>query len=331
MKNKIMMIALLLLMGAAGRVKAQVDPHFSQYYAYPLWLNPALTGVMNGDLRVGGNYKNQWANVGNGYKTGAISADMRPTDKIGVGLTILNQAAGDAGYNYFSALGSFGYSIAVSADGNQKLSFGVQAGIINRSFDMSKLQFGSQYDPVNGYNPMLPSFEGLSSSNTTVFDANAGVFYYDGDPLKTVNLFGGASVSHLSRPRDPFTTTADGKLPIRFALHGGVRIKAAQNIDLTPNAIFIDQRTAQIKGLGLYSEFKMQNDNGLIAGAMYRFKDAAIANVGYRFNNAIVGVSYDFNTSSFSRATAGAGGLELSISYVFRRHLSEPEPICPRL
>lgn len=325
------MLILLFLVGAAGKLKAQVDPHFSQYYAYPLWLNPALTGVMNGDLRVAGNYKNQWANVGNGYKTGALSVDARPTDKVGVGLTILNQAAGDAGFNYFSAYGSFSYSIVVSNDGNKKVSFGLQAGVINRSFDMNKLQFGDQFNPEFGYDPTAPSLETFPSSNTTVFDANAGVFYYDGDPSKNINLFGGFSVSHLSRPKDPFAATTNAKMPIRYAVHGGVRIKAANNIDVIPNALFIQQLKTQIKGLGAYSEFKLAHDNGLIAGAMYRLGDAAVVDVGYHFTNTIIGVSYDFNTSSLTRATDGAGGLELSISYVFHKHLEEPEPICPRL
>jgi type IX secretion system PorP/SprF family membrane protein len=326
-----MMMALLLLVGAAGRLKAQVDPHFSQYYAYPLWLNPALTGVMNGDLRLSGNYKSQWANVGNGYKTGAISADFRPTDKVGVGLTILNQAAGDAGYNYFTALGSFGYAIAISNDGNKKLSFGVQAGFINRSFDMNKLQFGSQYNADLGFDPTMASLENFSGTNTTVFDANAGIFYYDGDPTKSMNAFGGVSVSHLSRPKDPFSTTSDGKLPMRYVVHGGLRIRATESIDIVPNAIFIQQLKAQVKGIGAYSEFKFQNNNGLIAGVMYRINDAAIADVGYHFNNTIIGVSYDVNTSSLNRATGGNGGIELSVSYVFHKHIQEPEPICPRL
>ena len=325
------MIALLLLVGVAGRLQAQVDPHFSQYYAYPLWLNPALTGVMNGDLRVSGNFKSQWASVGNGYETGAASVDFRPTEKVAVGLTILNQAAGDAGFNYFSAYGSFGYSIPVSDDANQKVSFGVQAGLINRSFDMNKLQFGSQYDPISGYNPGMGSLENFSSNNTTVFDANAGVFYYNGDPLTNVNFFGGFSVAHLSRPKDPFAATTDGKLPMRYIVHGGARVKVTDDFDITPNILYIRQLEAEVKGIGAYTEMKFQNTSGLILGAMYRVNDAAIADVGYHFNNTVIGVSYDFNTSSFTQATAGQGGIELSVSYVFHKHISEPEPICPRL
>ena len=42
---------------------AQIDPHFSQYYAYPLLLNPALTGVVDGDYRVSINAKKQWDQI----------------------------------------------------------------------------------------------------------------------------------------------------------------------------------------------------------------------------------------------------------------------------
>ena len=99
MKKLIVIIAVLLQLGMLNKSIAQVDPHFSQYYAYPLWLNPALTGVFNGDTRVNLNFKNQWASVGNGYNTGGLSADFRPTEKVGLGFNVINQAAGTAGYN----------------------------------------------------------------------------------------------------------------------------------------------------------------------------------------------------------------------------------------
>ncbi len=325
-------MALLLLFGAVSRLHAQIDPHFSQYYAYPLWLNPALTGVINGDLRVNANFKNQWASIGDPYRTGAVSVDYRPTEKVGVGLNIINQAAGSAGFNYFAAYGSFGYGIPISTDGNKRLNFGVQAGVINRSFDMNRLQLGSQYDPSTGYNPNLPSFENFSSSNAMVFDASAGVFYYDGDPSNTANFFGGVSVAHLTRSKDPFATEGlNSKLPLRYNIHAGVRIMAGESFDLIPHAIYVRQNKNEIKAFGAYTELKLVNDNGLILGAMYRVNDAAIANVGYHVNSLIIGASYDFNTSALNTATNSRGGIELSLSYVFRRRIQGPEPICPRL
>jgi type IX secretion system PorP/SprF family membrane protein len=331
MRNKITIVTLLLLIVVAGRLSAQVDPHFSQYYAYPLWLNPALTGVINGDSRVNANFKSQWATINNAYQTAAISADMRATDKLSLGVNILDQSSGGHSFNYLSAYGALGYAISISADGNQRLSFGVQAGIINRSFDMNKLQFGSQYSPIGGFDPNMPSFENFNTTHSTVFDANAGIFYYDGDPFKDVNVFGGVSVGHLSRPKDAFSATSGAKIPLRYTAHGGFKIKASDFFDLTPNAVYIKQQGADIKGLGAYSEFKFQNDNGLILGFLYRFKDAAVADVGYHVRSLIIGASYDVNTSSLNRATGGNGGFELSLSYVFRKRVQGPEPVCPRL
>src|ERR1700710_1960135 len=113
MRNKITLITLVLLIAISGRSMAQVDPHFSQYYADPLWLNPALTGVIDGDMRLNLNAKQQWSNIGEGYKTGGVSMDFLPTEKVGVGFNIMNQAAGTAGYNYFSAYGSLSYGISI--------------------------------------------------------------------------------------------------------------------------------------------------------------------------------------------------------------------------
>jgi type IX secretion system PorP/SprF family membrane protein len=333
MKKTNLIIALLLQLVVAGSLKAQIDPHFSQYYAYPLWLNPAMTGIINGDARVNANFKDQYATINNAYNTTALSADFRPTDRIGVGVNILDQAAGTAGYNYFAGYGTFSYSITVSGDGNQKVSFGLQAGVINRSFNPDKLQLGNQFNPATGgFDNTLPSNETFSSTNATVFDAGAGLFYYNGNPSTNANFFGGFSVGHLSRPADPFATAGtDSKLPLRYTVNAGVRIRVNDFFDLTPHAIYIRQQEAQEKAVGGYSEFKLNNGNGFIMGAMYRFQDAAIANIGYHVNSLILGASYDFNTSSLNRATNVQGGMEFSVSYVFKRHVNEPEPICPRL
>jgi len=296
MKKKLTIIAVLLQFLTAGLLKAQIDPHFSQYYANPLWLNPALTGVINGDARVTANYKNQWANINNAYNTGALAADFRATDKIGVGINILDQSAAGSSFNYFTAYGSFSYSIAIAGNGQDRLSFGLQAGLISRSFNMNSLQFGNQYNPLSGYDPSISSSENFSNTKTSVFDSSVGAFYYDGSTDKTVNVFGGVSIAHLNRPRDPFSDVADSKVPLRYTVHGGVRIKTSDYFDLMPNAIYIQQQKASIKAVGLYSEIKFPNEQGLILGALYRVDDAAMANVGYHLNNLIIGASYDFNT-----------------------------------
>jgi len=328
---KKLVLSILLLLGAVNVLKAQVDPHFSQYYAYPLWLNPALTGVIDGDMRLNLNAKEQWSGIGSGYKTGGVSMDFLPTEKLGLGLNIMNQAAGNAGYNYFAAYGSLGYGVSVSEDGMKKLHFGLQAGIINRGFDPNKLQLDDQYNPITGYDPTQPSFENFATTNATIFDASVGVFYYDSDPDHSANLFGGLSVAHLTQPKDPFAIEGlNSRLPMRYVVHGGVRLKANDFFDVTPHFIYMSQKHNQVKALGVYSELKTNDDKGLILGAMYRINDAAVADVGYHVNSLIIGLSYDFNTSGLRAASGGQGGFELSVSYVFHKSAKGPAPVCPR-
>ena len=62
-------VIFIMLLGVASFAKAQVDPHFSQYYMHPLWLNPALTGAINGDYRVALIDRNQWSGVTNAFST----------------------------------------------------------------------------------------------------------------------------------------------------------------------------------------------------------------------------------------------------------------------
>ena len=328
--KKLLFIVSIILCGSSA-LKGQVDPHFSQYYAYPMWLNPALTGVFDGDMRINLNAKQQWSGLGGGYNTAGVSMDFLPAEKLAIGINILDQAAGTAGYNYFTGYGSIGYGIAVSEDGMKKLHFGLQAGVINRSFDPSKLQLDDQWNPITGFDAGSPSFETFTTTNAMIFDASVGAFYYDSDPEHNANLFGGISVAHLTQPKDPFAIGGlNSKLPMRYTLHGGMRFKANDDVDITPHLLYISQQHNQIKAFGVYSEIKTQDDKGLVLGAMYRWNDAAIADVGYHLGNLTIGLSYDFNTSALNTASNGQGGFELSVSYIFHKRTQGPAPVCPR-
>src|SRR4026209_744947 len=69
------LLTLLLIAGLASGSFAQ-DPNFSQFFASPLTLNPALTGKFDGLFRVAGNYRNQWPEINNAYITKTVSADF---------------------------------------------------------------------------------------------------------------------------------------------------------------------------------------------------------------------------------------------------------------
>jgi hypothetical protein len=59
-----------------GSVNAQ-DPHFSQFFASPLTLNPALTGKLMVTLECDRHYRNQWPTINRAYTTTTVSVDFQ--------------------------------------------------------------------------------------------------------------------------------------------------------------------------------------------------------------------------------------------------------------
>src|SRR5882724_1686943 len=82
---------------------AQTDPHFTQNYTYPMYVNPALAGSSDGEYRVSGIFRTQWGSISNPYRTVGLSFDARTNKNIAIGVNFLNQSAGDAGFNYTTA------------------------------------------------------------------------------------------------------------------------------------------------------------------------------------------------------------------------------------
>ena len=97
-------------------LKAQ-DVHFSHIHASPTIMNPAMTGLVDGDLRLVLNYRSQWNNFTTGYKTFAASADTKlikigKHDFIGAGLQVYKDVAGDL--EFTTSYGGLSFSLLKS-------------------------------------------------------------------------------------------------------------------------------------------------------------------------------------------------------------------------
>src|SRR5215831_3195459 len=78
------------------------DPNFSQFFASPLTLNPALTGKFDGSFRVAGNYRNQWPTINNAFITytasfdaGILKGTIPDFDQFGVGVMAFSDKSGN--------------------------------------------------------------------------------------------------------------------------------------------------------------------------------------------------------------------------------------------
>jgi type IX secretion system PorP/SprF family membrane protein len=331
LRLSIVMLAVCLFQQA---VKAQVDPHFSQYYVYPSWLNPALTGAFDGEIRVSGIYRNQWGNVSSPFTTPGFAVDFTTDKNINLGASVLRQEAGDGGYNYTTAYGNFAYTgVRFGPNEAKRLVFGIQAGMIERRFDPMKMTFGDQWNPITGYNPGAPTADLVNRNASRSFDAGAGVLYYDAQPGKKANFFAGFSASHLTRPEDAFSPSGADRLPMRLTTHAGLRIALSDNFSLTPNLLYLRQGTAQEKMIGAYGTLKAAENTEVLIGANYRFNDAIAPFVGFTFKNLVLGASYDVNTSDLGKLANGSNSFEISLSFVGKKKVKTPEIefICPRL
>ena len=154
-----------ILIGSVS-VTAQ-DPQYSQFYAAPLYLNPAFAGS-TGQNRIGMNYRNQWPSIDANFNTISAFYDTYIEDKnSGIGVLLTRDSEGVLGLQSISLAFQYSYDLQIV----KGLSFrpGFQASIYNRSINFDKLTFGDQFDPVTGDVINPTSAEGLNTGQSKFF------------------------------------------------------------------------------------------------------------------------------------------------------------------
>ena len=148
MNKRIALIITIILAFAGFRVTAQ-DALFSQYYANPLYLNPAFAGT-NVCPRLAFHFRDQWPSMPGTFMTYTASYDEH-FDKLsgGIGVLLMGDRAGEGGIiNTYTA--SLMYSFKLKVTKNFNLRFALQATYENRGLNWDKLVFGDMIDPKYG-------------------------------------------------------------------------------------------------------------------------------------------------------------------------------------
>ncbi len=245
-----MRIRLLLpLIWCTGLAMGQ-DPEFSQYYAAPLYLNPAFTGTTN-DHRFIANYRNQWPNIARGYVTAALSYDYNMQSyNSGIGFMASMDQAGTAGMK--SSQFNFLYSYRVVVADKWVIASGLSFGYAFRTIDYNRLVFGDQlqFDSKAQVPSDDPALFNLGMSS--YFDFNSGILAYN----KTFWI--GFSASHLNQPNRSLLNQ-ESILPVKASIHGGIRIplshsllKRSQEAVLSPSFVYKRQGQFDQLDIGAY-------------------------------------------------------------------------------
>ncbi|MBC6490141.1 hypothetical protein BC349_04115 [Flavihumibacter stibioxidans] len=267
--KKILLIATIVLSGY--HLCAQ-DHLYSQFLNSPLYLNPALTGTAENDLRFGAAYRRQWASVPSGMQYYSVFADKYiPVFKGGFGMMFTGSHEGYLHKQNVSAMYSYGFG-----GEDYLISAGIQGGFSSRAVRWEKLYFS---DMINdqGVIPGARSQAELPINNNKWFpDFGAGA------TCVYRNLMVGFSVQHLNRPDESLTQGVTSNLPRRLIAHASL-VLVKENYDdefgprLIPSAVYYQQ--GQFKSISGGLEYK--NDY-LNIGLWYR------NNVDLRKNDAIV-------------------------------------------
>lgn len=318
------------------------DFYFSQYNASPLTLNPALSGLYEGNYRVNGIYRDQWRGSQlNPFTTFAASVDMRfdlskqfgkYKDGISGGMTFYRDIAGvyDLGTTGMQLTGAF--HKALSNKSAQYLSAGFSTSISQRSLDLGAIDFQDSYNGLNAFDRQ--TLEQLPANSFSYMDMNIGVNYAYA-PIKEIGYSFGIAVSHINRPEQSFyrndvsygetsaTIIPEARLPIKYTVHGSIVIPFAHN-EFQPKLMYLQQGDLRIAQLGANFRFVMDADhrNALHLGGWVRGNNRldgfSMADIGilfgYQLDTFIVGLSYDYNVLKIAPQKT-PGTFELSVTY----------------
>ncbi|MFT3703373.1 MAG: PorP/SprF family type IX secretion system membrane protein [Agriterribacter sp.] len=321
--------AVLGIMIAGACAYAQ-DPHFSQFFASPLTLNPAYTGKFDGTFRVSGNYRNQWPTINNAFTTATAAVDfailqksLPEFDTWGVGIMGLNDQSGNKILNNNFISISTAYHKGLDENGYHTLTVGFQGTYANKRLDITKATFEDQLTSL-GFTGVTSEVFTSNNLNINYFDANAGLLY-SGSTNGYNNFYLGASAYHINRPKESFKG-GNYILSPRITVHGGGYVPVGRITTLHASFIHQQQAGAHETVAGAALSFKLNEDEdteaSLYTGMWYRFGDAFIPYVGIEFAGLRLGYTYDINNSSLNTASNSRGGSEISLIYV--RKASDP-------
>jgi len=295
-----------ILVSTTVGVRSQ-DPAFSQFYANPLYLNPAMAGV-EGAAKVYLGYRNQWPGAVNPYSTYQASYEQYVTPlQGGMGIHVINDRQGGGVINTISLDAVYSYHLQVSRE--LMVTGGFQASLGHRNLNTEGLVLpdelaGNPSTTLTGYSKTYPDF-----------GVGFAAFYR--------NFFGGVAVHHLHQPYTGTSEDPNTRLLRKYTAHVGAMFPIYEKrlgkevLQLSPNLVFIQQDIYQQLNYGLEVIYR-----NLLGGLWFR-QDLSFSygtlvfSMGYGNDQFRVRYSYDAKLSSPEVHMPNLGAHEISMVIIF--------------
>jgi len=346
------LLAVVSLLVITFSVQSQ-DIHFSQYYASPLTLNPALTGKFNGEYRIGGIYRSQWAPAGSPlFMTPSLHVDFSlfkgklKKDAVGVGLMFFTDRQNKATLVTTQIMLSLAYHKGLGRNNGTQISLGFQGGYVMKRLNAQNLTFADGYTIGGGGFAYNTSAElAALKPGVNYVNMNAGLFV-NSRVRKNIVIYGGYSLNNLGTPTERFSSNGINNVDIamRHVIHVGAEWDAAERFVVIPGVLFQTQAKSQEINFGVTAGYHVKLDpeaNGrdhttLFVGLWNRMtpnyvssnkskygEESIIPKLGFEIKRIRFGAALDIPLSKISLTKDGeVSGTGLAASYKGNRPLS---------
>ena len=330
-------IYIVVILFFSGFVYSQ-DISFSQAYVSGTYLNPALTGLFNGFVRVSTQYREQGrGGLDNIFKTYVISSDIKynfrtinkfSEDVLGVGIYFINDRVDLYDFNTNMISLSVSYHKAIGFRTEQYIGIGFQGGVLQKNINREHLTFEDMFDKVGSYS--FPTAEPGFSNNFAVGDFSLGI-YYTISPTDKIKIGTGIAYQHFASPNISFYRKAENiesknDLFPKMTYHAAMDIKILSFTSLQPRIRYVKQ--------GPYMDFeagtnvKMSSFNwdliaihfGLSGHVIKDLESVTVGSVvpffGFQYKNFLMGFSYDMVMTHVINSRRNLHTFEFSLSYL---------------
>jgi type IX secretion system PorP/SprF family membrane protein len=298
--KKIYFIAILAL--AITELRAQQDPHYTQYMYNMSVMNPAYAGSKE-SVSGGFLYRKQWVEIEDAPTTGTFFIHSPVGRNVGLGLSVISDKIGPVEENNF--YGDFSYTLNLG--GEHRLAFGLKAGLT-----MHKIDFNRIY-------PTLPDVNdgvfGGANPSASFLNVGTGVFYY------TQKYYVAFSVPNMLKTKYlDFDGRQYGSEELHYFLTGGYVFDINPNLKFKPFAMIKSSLNAPTS-FDVSTNFMLYDK--LELGATYRLEDSFGAMVNFAITPSLrIGYAYDHIVSDLNVVTPASHEFMLLFDLNFPKKVS---------
>ena len=288
-----------MLLGLSYLTFGQQDPQYTQYMYNQAIINPAYAGSKE-HLSIVALYRNQWTGLDGAPETPTFSAHTRIKERIGVGLSFINDRHGPVRENNVYA--DFSYTIPVGED--LKLALGLKAGATFHNIGLVDLAIIDPNDPL---------FAADVSSTSPNF--GTGAFFYSEKYYVGVAMPNMLNTVHLDVNGRKFGS----EVQHLFAM-GGYVFQLTDNIKFKPSTMMKFQFDSPLS-FDVNANFLFHDR--LETGVSYRHQDSFSALVNFAITPKLrMGYAYDHIVSDIVEAASSSHEIFIQYDLIFPKKIS---------